>query len=108
MMKDSSRAIRVRQGWRWACDGSASLISRAADSPFGTSRRTSPPSITVNFTIIAKSANGRRGLIDRAGGRQPVWNESQDVAVIYNGELYNYRELRERLTLLGPRFAPKS
>lgn len=50
----------------------------------------------------------RLSIIDLAGGHQPVWNESRDVAVVYNGELYNYRELRERLTLLGHRFATKS
>jgi asparagine synthase (glutamine-hydrolysing) len=50
----------------------------------------------------------RLSIIDLAGGRQPVWNETRDVAVVYNGELYNYRELRERLTLLGHRFATQS
>ena len=50
----------------------------------------------------------RLSIIDLAGGQQPVWNEARDVAVIYNGELYNYRELRERLGLLGHRFATQS
>ncbi len=50
----------------------------------------------------------RLSIIDLPGGQQPVWNETRDVAVIYNGELYNYRELRERLTLLGHRFATQS
>src|ERR1700676_399104 len=50
----------------------------------------------------------RLSIIDLAGGQQPVWNETRDVAVIYNGELYNYRELRERLTPAGHRFATKS
>src|ERR1700676_2723865 len=50
----------------------------------------------------------RLSIIDLAGGQQPVWNETRDAAVIYNGELYNYRELRERLTLLGHRFATQS
>jgi asparagine synthase (glutamine-hydrolysing) len=50
----------------------------------------------------------RLSIIDLAGGQQPVWNETRDVAVVYNGELYNYRELRERLTLLGHRFATQS
>ena len=50
----------------------------------------------------------RLSIIDLAGGQQPIWNETRDVAVIYNGELYNYRELRERLTLLGHRFATSS
>ena len=50
----------------------------------------------------------RLSIIDLSGGQQPIWNETRDVAVIYNGELYNYRELRERLNLLGHRFASKS
>ena len=50
----------------------------------------------------------RLSIIDLAGGQQPIWNETRDVAVIYNGELYNYRELRERLALLGHRFATES
>jgi asparagine synthase (glutamine-hydrolysing) len=50
----------------------------------------------------------RLSIIDLAGGQQPVWNETRDVGVIYNGELYNYRELRERLTLLGHRFRTQS
>jgi asparagine synthase (glutamine-hydrolysing) len=50
----------------------------------------------------------RLSIIDLAGGQQPIWNETRDVAVVYNGELYNYRELRERLTLLGHRFATQS
>ena len=50
----------------------------------------------------------RLSIIDLAGGHQPQWNETKDVAVILNGELYNYRELRERLTLCGHRFATQS
>jgi asparagine synthase (glutamine-hydrolysing) len=50
----------------------------------------------------------RLSIIDIAGGHQPVWNETRDVAVIFNGELYNYRELREQLSLCGHRFATQS
>ena len=50
----------------------------------------------------------RLSIIDIAGGHQPVWNESTNVAVFFNGELYNYRELRERLLLAGHRFATQS
>ena len=50
----------------------------------------------------------RLSIIDLAGGHQPVWNEAHDVAVVFNGELYNYRDLRERLILAGHRFATKS
>jgi asparagine synthase (glutamine-hydrolysing) len=50
----------------------------------------------------------RLSIIDVAGGHQPVWNETRDVAVIFNGELYNYRELRDRLTVAGHQFATQS
>jgi asparagine synthase (glutamine-hydrolysing) len=50
----------------------------------------------------------RLSIIDLKGGSQPIWNESRDVAVISNGEVYNYRELRDRLILCGHRFSTKS
>ena len=50
----------------------------------------------------------RLSIIDIEGGHQPVWNEAKNVAVVFNGELYNYRELRERLTNSGHRFATHS
>jgi asparagine synthase (glutamine-hydrolysing) len=50
----------------------------------------------------------RLSIIDLKTGQQPVWNETRDVAVIFNGELYNYRELRERLTRSRHRFTTES
>jgi asparagine synthase (glutamine-hydrolysing) len=50
----------------------------------------------------------RLSIIDLAGGQQPIWNEARDIAVVFNGELYNYREVRERLVRLGHRFATQS
>ena len=50
----------------------------------------------------------RLSIIDLKSGSQPIWNESRDVAVISNGEIYNYRELRERLILCGHRFTTQS
>jgi len=50
----------------------------------------------------------RLSIIDLAGGHQPLWNESANIAVVYNGELYNYRELRERQVLAGHRFTTQS
>jgi len=50
----------------------------------------------------------RLSIIDLPGGNQPIWNETRDVAVLFNGELYDYRELRERLSLCGHRFATQS
>ena len=50
----------------------------------------------------------RLSIIDLQGGDQPIWNETRDVAVFFNGELYNYRQLRETLVLCGHHFATKS
>ena len=50
----------------------------------------------------------RLSIIDLPGGHQPIWNETRDVAVIFNGELYNYRQLRDALALSGHRFSTQS
>ena len=50
----------------------------------------------------------RLDIIDLAGGHQPIWNEARDIAVILNGEIYNYRELRDTLERCGHRFATRS
>ena len=46
----------------------------------------------------------RLAIIDLKGGEQPVWNEDKTVAVVMNGELYNYREVRQNLQSLGHKF----
>jgi asparagine synthase (glutamine-hydrolysing) len=50
----------------------------------------------------------RLSIIDLPGGHQPAWNEAKDVGVVFNGEIYNYRELRERLISLGHTFSTQS
>lgn len=39
----------------------------------------------------------RLAIIDLAGGRQPIFNEDQQVVVVFNGEIYNYRSLQAQL-----------
>ncbi len=50
----------------------------------------------------------RLSIIDVAGGSQPVWNETQTLATIFNGEIYNFRELRKELKNAGHRFRTRS
>ncbi len=50
----------------------------------------------------------RLAIIDVEGGDQPIYSEDRSVAVILNGEIYNFAELRERLETKGHRFATSS
>lgn len=50
----------------------------------------------------------RLSIIDIAGGSQPIWNESGTVAVVFNGEVYNFRELRDQLAAAGHQFRTNS
>ncbi len=50
----------------------------------------------------------RLSIIDLPGGNQPIWNESNTLAVIFNGEIYNFRELRRELEAKGHRFRTSS
>ncbi len=44
----------------------------------------------------------RLSIIDVAGGHQPLANEDGSVWIVFNGEIYNHRELRQRLEGCGP------
>jgi len=46
----------------------------------------------------------RLAIIDVAGGAQPMWNEDDSIAVVFNGEIYNHRQLRRELLAQGHRF----
>ncbi len=46
----------------------------------------------------------RLAIIDLKGGHQPIHNEDRTAWIVFNGEIYNYRELREKLEKLGHRF----
>ena len=50
----------------------------------------------------------RLSVIDVGGGTQPIFNEDKSVAVVFNGEIYNFPELREQLISQGHRFATNS
>jgi asparagine synthase (glutamine-hydrolysing) len=50
----------------------------------------------------------RLSIIDLAGGRQPIANEDESAWIVFNGEIYNYREIRQQLTARGHRFRTES
>ena len=50
----------------------------------------------------------RLSIIDLAGGDQPIYNEDENIVTVYNGEIYNYLELKDELSKLGHVFTTKS
>jgi asparagine synthase (glutamine-hydrolysing) len=50
----------------------------------------------------------RLSIIDLTGGDMPIYNEDGSIAIVFNGEIYGYVELRDELERLGHRFATRS
>ncbi|MCP4628834.1 MAG: asparagine synthetase B, partial [bacterium] len=47
----------------------------------------------------------RLSIIDLSGGDQPICNEDRSVWIVFNGEIFNYPELREELLSQGHQFS---
>ena len=56
--------------------------------------------IALGFTRLA--------IIDVAGGQQPIFNEDESIAIICNGEIYNYLDIRKELEARGHTFRSHS
>ncbi|HIS69228.1 MAG TPA: asparagine synthase (glutamine-hydrolyzing) [Candidatus Gallacutalibacter stercoravium] len=61
------------------------------------------------FTDSGISMGFRRlSIIDLEQGSQPIFNEDKTLVLMFNGEIYNYRQLREQLVQKGHRFATET
>ena len=62
------------------------------------------------FTSTAPSglAMRRLAIIDLKSGQQPIHNQDRTSWIVFNGEIYNYLELREKLEKLGHTFYTNS
>lgn len=60
--------------------------------------------------VDGRAALGMRRLsiIDLKTGQQPIYDESGNLAIVFNGEIYNFRELKAELESLGHRFKTNS
>jgi asparagine synthase (glutamine-hydrolysing) len=63
-----------------------------------------PDAQTVHIDGQVGLGHARLSIIDLAGGHQPLFNEDRSIAVVCNGEIYNYRELRKNLISAGHLF----
>jgi asparagine synthase (glutamine-hydrolysing) len=67
-----------------------------------------PDSIGFHSENNTGLAHARLSIIDLAGGKQPMCNEDSSLWITFNGEIFNYVELREELRSKGHRFATSS
>ncbi len=93
--------------------GTFNLKGRPADAEIlhrmiGAIRHRGPDGTGVEADGPLGLAHARLSIIDLAGGRQPLSNEDGSVWITFNGEIYNYLELRETLLLQGHEFSTRS
>lgn len=50
----------------------------------------------------------RLSIIDLDGGTQPIYNENKDMVIVFNGEIYNYKEIKKDLVAKGYKFSTKT
>lgn len=70
--------------------------------------RRGPDGAGMYYDGVAYLYHSRLSIIDIGGGSQPIFNETNDICVIFNGEIYNYGELQKQLIELGHFFKTNS
>lgn len=61
-----------------------------------------------NITDSVALGMRRLSIIDVAGGQQPIFNENNTIITVFNGEIYNFRELRRSLQSKGHAFSTQT
>ena len=74
----------------------------------GTIRHRGPDQFGILLNPIAALGSARLSIIDLSNGRQPISNEDQSLWIVYNGEVFNYIELRQDLEQRGHVFKTHS
>jgi asparagine synthase (glutamine-hydrolysing) len=67
-----------------------------------------PDDVGYFFDRNAGLGHRRLSIIDLEGGQQPIFNEDRSAAIVFNGEIYNYLDLRENLITRGHIFKTRS
>ena len=67
-------------------------------------RHRGPDEFGIYLDEQAALGSARLSIIDLAGGQQPITNEDETLWIVFNGEIFNYLELRPQLEARGHRF----
>ncbi len=93
---------------KFAFENAATVERGLIESMLGTIRHRGPDDQGIYMSSGVGLGHARLSIIDLASGHQPLCNEDGSVWIVFNGEIYNYRELREFLLSKGHRFKTNS
>ncbi len=82
--------------------------AREMEAMSATLRHRGPDDHGIFFSEPASLGFRRLSIVDIAGGKQPMANEDSTVWIVFNGEIYNHRELRAMLERRGHRYSSNS
>src|SRR5260370_34823908 len=116
LLKSTNCHHRLLEGWMFVCrivgfidvEGGQDSAKPLIDSMCTTIRHRGPDDQGTWIGDGVALGMRRLSIIDLAGGHQPIFNEDQSVLVVFNGEIYNYRELRHLLEVRGHHFQTTS
>ncbi len=67
-----------------------------------------PDDMGIDYLDGIALGHRRLSIIDIDGGHQPMYNPDRSVGIVFNGEIYNFPELRSKLEAKGRRFVTRS
>ena len=93
---------------KFSFENSAKVERSLIEAMLDTIRHRGPDDQGIHLSPGVGLGHTRLSIIDLAGGHQPLCNEDGSVWIVFNGEIYNYRELRGFLLSKGHRFKTNS
>ena len=119
MELNSTRILKMSKeiAHRGSDDDGIVLINTKNKSHIGAYSKTSDVSLSnkaslnkkINFKHNLAMAHRRFSIIDlSSSAHQPMWNKDRTLCIVYNGEIFNYVELRNELMKMGVSFKTKS
>jgi asparagine synthase (glutamine-hydrolysing) len=88
--------------------GTEAVSKRLLERMIGTIGHRGPDGAGTYFDRGCGLAHARLAIVDLSGGAQPMISEDGDLAVTFNGEIFNYVELRDELKAAGFKFRTQS